>query len=115
MPKVREGRLEVTIVSPRGTEVALVERSKMHYIDKATFFAVLRDAWTRCTASDGMEYDQLEKLLMTKGTPHVASSLEVEKASSIRFLDMNMSRKGVHEKDCGSTADNRDHELAEPK
>ena len=94
VPVVKEGRLEVTFVSPRGMEVALVERSKMHYIDRATFFTILRDAWTRCRASDGMDYDQLEKVLMAKNMPHVASSVDVEKASSIRFLDMNMSRKG---------------------
>ena len=66
VPVVKEGRLEVTIVSPRGMSVALVERSKMHYIDKATFFNILRDAWTRCKASDGMGYDQLEKVLTAK-------------------------------------------------
>ena len=53
-----------------------------------------------------MDYDQLENLLTAKSTPHVAGSVEVEKVSSIRFLDMNMSRKGVYEEDCRSTADN---------
>ena len=93
-PVVKEGRLEVTIASPRGMSVTLVERSKMHYIDRATFFNILRDAWTRCKASDGMDYDQLEKSLTAKSQPHVASSVDVERTSSIRFLDMNMSRKG---------------------
>ena len=94
VPEVKEGRLNVTIVSPRGMSVTLVERSKMHYIDKPTFFNILRDAWNRCKASDGMNYEQLEKTLSAKNVPHVASAVEVERPSSIRFLDMNMSRKG---------------------
>ena len=94
VPAVKEGRLDVTIVSPRGMAVTLVERSKMHYIDKPTFFNILRDAWSNCKASDGMDYEQLEKVLTMKHVPHVASAVEVERPSSIRFLDMNMSRKG---------------------
>ena len=94
VPAVKEGRLDVTIVSPRGMSVTLVERSKMHYIDKPTFFNILRDAWNRCKASDGMDYVQLEKALSVKNVPHVASAVEMERPSSIRFLDMSMSRKG---------------------
>ena len=74
--------------------MTLVERSKMHYIDKPTFFNILRDAWNRCKASDGMDYEQLEKALSVKNVPHVAIAVEVERPSSIRFLDMSMSRKG---------------------
>ena len=94
MPVVKDGKMEVTIASPRGMSVTLVERSKMHYIDKATFFNVLRDAWNHCKASDGMDYDQLKNALSTVESPHVASAVKVERTSSIRFLDMNMSRKG---------------------
>ena len=61
LPAVKKGRLDVTIVSPRGIAVTLVERSKMHYIDKPTFFNILRDAWSNCKASDGMDYEQLER------------------------------------------------------
>ena len=93
-PVVKDGKIEVTIVSPRGMSVTLVERSKMHYIDKVTFFNVLRDAWSRCKALDGMDSEQLEGVLTAKDTPHVASAVKVERPSSIRFLDMNVSRKG---------------------
>ena len=75
MPVVKDGKMEVTIVSPRGMPVTLVERSKMHYIDKVTFFNVLRDAWSRCKALDGMDYEQLESVLSVKDTPHVASAV----------------------------------------
>ena len=94
MPVVKDGKMEVTIASPRGMTVTLVERSKMHYIDKATFFNVLRDAWNHCKASDGMDYDQLKSALSTLEMPQVASAVKLERTSSIRFLDMNMSRKG---------------------
>ena len=89
MPVVKDGKMEVTIVSPRGMPVTLVERSKMHYIDRVTFFNVLRDAWSRCKALDGMDYDQLESVLSVKDTPHVARAVKIERPSSIRFLDMN--------------------------
>ena len=113
MPVVKDGKMEVTIVSPRGMAVTLVERSKMHYIDKATFFNVLRDAWNHCKASDGMDYDQLKSALSALETPHVASAVKIERTSSIRFLDMNMSRKGLHEENCGSPKNHRDDDVAE--
>ena len=94
MPVVKDEKMEVTIASPSGTSVTLVERSKMHYMDKATFFNVLRNAWDRCRASDGMNYDQLKRALSAAESPHVASAVKIERPSSIRFLDMNMSRKG---------------------
>ena len=40
-----------------------VDGEIMHYLDQSTFFAVLRDAWNRCEALDGMDYDQLEAAL----------------------------------------------------
>ena len=94
MPVVKDEKMEVTIASPSGTSVTLVERSKMHYMDKATFFNVLRNAWDRCRASNGMTYDQLKRALSAAESPHEASAVKVERPSSIRFLDMNMSRKG---------------------
>ena len=94
VPVVKEGKLKVSIVSPAGMEIVLVERSKMHYLDQSTFFAVLKDAWKRCKALDGMDYAQLEAALTSRSMPHAASSVEVERLSSIRFLDMKVSRKG---------------------
>ena len=98
LPEVKKGRLHVSIVSPSGVSVTLVERAKMHYIDRPTFFNILRDAWNRCKASDGMDYEQLEKVLSTKDVPQVANAVEVDRPSTIRFLDMGMSRKGYMKK-----------------
>ena len=49
------------IISPAAA--VLMERSKMHYLDQSTFFAVLKDAWNRCEALDGMGLEQLEAAL----------------------------------------------------
>ena len=94
IPVVKDEKMEVTIASPSGASVTLVERSKMHYMDKTTFFNVLRNAWDRCRALNGMNYDQLKRALSAEDTPHEASAVKVERPSSISFLDMNMSRKG---------------------
>ena len=94
IPVVKNGKMEVTIASPSGTSVTLVERSKMHYLDKTTFFNVLRDAWDHCKTSNGMDYDQLRTALTSAEMPYAASAIKVERPSSIRFLDMNMGRKG---------------------
>ena len=51
---VQDGQMKVTVVSPDGREVTLMERSKMQYFDQSTFFAVLKDAWKRCEALDGL-------------------------------------------------------------
>ena len=104
--------MEVTIESPRGRSVTLVERSKMHYLDKATFFSVLRDAWNHCKASDGMDYDQLKNSLSALEMPHVANAVKVERTSSIRFLDMAMSRKGYMRRIVDLQKDHRDDDVA---
>ena len=44
VPTVKQGQMKVKAVSPEGTEVELTERSKMHYLDQSTVFAVLKDA-----------------------------------------------------------------------
>ena len=75
-----------------------MERSKMHYLDQSTFFAVLRDAWKRCEALDGMGYEQLEAALNPKNVPCAASSVEVGRPPSIRFLEMKVGRKGYMKK-----------------
>ena len=59
----RKEELEVTIVSPRGMEVALVESDQRCIIlTGLRSLTILRDAWSHCKASDGMDYDQLEKV-----------------------------------------------------
>ena len=75
----------------------------MHYLDQSTFFAVLKDAWNRCEALDGMGLEQLEAALTPKNMPCAASSVEVERPPSIR------------EEDSGTPTGSRDHELAWPE
>ena len=75
--------MKVSIVSPDGEEIVLAERSKTHYLDQTTFF---------------MNYAQLEAALTSRGMPCVASSVEVEGPSTIRFLDMKTKRKDYMKK-----------------
>ena len=44
VPTVENGQMKVLVVTPEGREIVLVERSKMHYLDQSTFYAVLKDA-----------------------------------------------------------------------
>ena len=57
VPTVKKGRMSVKVVSPEGTEIELITRSKIHYLDQSTFFAVLKDAWKRCAPLEGMGYE----------------------------------------------------------
>ena len=41
LPKVDQGKIKVSVQSPEGIETELAERSKMHYLDQDTFWAVL--------------------------------------------------------------------------
>ena len=43
LPKVDQGKIRVSVQSPEGIETELTERSKMHYLDQDTFWAVLSD------------------------------------------------------------------------
>ena len=69
VPTVETGQMKVSVVSPEGKEVVLMERSKMHYLDQSTFFAVLKDVWKRCEALDGMGLEKLEAALALKICP----------------------------------------------
>ena len=40
LPKVDQGKIRVFVQSPEGIETELTERSKMHYLDQATFWAM---------------------------------------------------------------------------
>ena len=98
IPKVHEGEMRVTVVSPEGTEVELTERCKMHYLDQDTFLAALQDAWQRRAPLNGMEYDQLLEALLPRKVPCEASVVEIARPASICFLEMKMSRKGYMKK-----------------
>ena len=95
---VENGQMKVLVVTPEGREIVLVVRSKMHYLDQSTFFAVLKDAWSRCEALDGVGLEQLEAALTPKNMPCAASSVEVKRPPSIHFLEMKLSRKGSMKK-----------------
>ena len=107
--------MKVTVVSPGGKEVQLMERSKMHYLDESTFFAVLKYAWKCCEASDGMGFEQLEVALNPKNVPCAANSVEAGRLPSIRFLEMKLSRKGYMKKIVDLQRGSRDYELAWPE
>ena len=51
LPRVDKGRMCVSVQSPEGIETELTERSKMHYLDQETFWAVLSDVWKQYTPS----------------------------------------------------------------
>ena len=48
LPKVDQGKIQVSVQSPESIETELTERSKMHYLDQNTFWAVLSDVWKIC-------------------------------------------------------------------
>ena len=73
---VENGQMKVSVVSPEGKEVLLMEWSKMHYLVQSTFFAVLKDAWKRCEALDGMGFEQLEAALSPKNMPWSKPALQ---------------------------------------
>ena len=63
LPKVDQGKMRVFVQSPEGIETELTERSKMHYLDHDTFWAVLSDVWRRNTPTSGTTSSQLRKSL----------------------------------------------------
>ena len=69
IPRLDKGRMCVSIQSPEGVITELTERSKMHYLDQDTFWAVLNDVWKRHRPSGGMTPDQLRESLMAQRLP----------------------------------------------
>ena len=63
LPKVDKGKIRVSVQSPEGMEIELTERSKMHYLDQDTFWAVLTDVWKRNGLCSGMTADQFKESL----------------------------------------------------
>ena len=112
MPVVKDEKMEVTIASPSGSSVTLVERSKMHCMDKTTFFNVLRNAWDRCRTSNGMSYDQLKRSLSVAESPHEAGAVKVERPSSITIPGHEHEQEGIYEEDCGAPEDHGDDDMA---
>ena len=98
LPKVDQGKMRVSVQSPEGIETELTERSKMHYLDYDTFWAVLSDVWRRNTLTSGMTSSQLMKSLSAREAARDLKAVTMARPASIRFLEMkvgfsNQSRK----------------------
>ena len=93
LPKVDKGKMCISVQSPEGVETELTERSKMHYLDQDTFWAVLSDAWKRHTPSSGVTPTQLKESLTAQGALRDVNAVSVHRPASIRCLDMKTNRK----------------------
>ena len=93
LPKVDQGRIRVSVQSPEGIETELTERSKMHYLDQDTFWAVLSDVWKRNGLSSGMTSDQLKVALSAREASRAVNAVTLARPASIRFLDMKGGRR----------------------
>ena len=69
LPKVENGKIRVSVQSPEGMEIELTERSKMHYLDQDTFWAILADVWKRNGHCSGMSADQFKETLSAREAP----------------------------------------------
>ena len=93
LPKVDQGKIRVSVQSPEGIETELTERSKMHYLDQDTFWAVLSDVWKRNGLSSGMTSDQLRMALSAREASRAANAVTLARPASIRFLEMKGGRR----------------------
>ena len=87
------GKIRVSVQSPEGIETELTERSKMHYLDQDTFWAVLSDVWKRHAPTTGMTPKQFRESLSTQGAPRDLNAVTVSRPASIRFLEMRVGRR----------------------
>ena len=93
VPKVDNGKIRVSVQSPEGIETELTERSKMHYLDQDTFWAVLSDVWKRHAPTTGMTPKQLRESLSAQGALRDLNAVSVSHPASIRFLEMRVGRR----------------------
>ena len=93
LPKVDQGKIRVTVQSPEGIETELTERSKMHYLDQNTFWAILSDVWKRNGLSSGMTSSQLKMTLSAREASGDLNAVWVTRPASIRFLEMKGGRR----------------------
>ena len=89
VPKVDNGKIRVV----EGIETELTERSKMHYLDSDTFWAVLSDVWKRHTPTTGMTPKQLKESLSAQGALRDLNAVSVSRPASIRFLETRVGRR----------------------
>ena len=93
LPKVDKGKIRVSAQSPEGMEIELTERSKMHYLDQDTFWAVLTDVWKRNGLCSGMTADQFKESLSAREAPGDLNAVSLTRPASIRFLEMKGGRR----------------------
>ena len=70
LPEVEKGKIRVLVQSPEGREIELTEKSKMHYMDQETFWAVMADIWKRNGLCSGMTASQLRDSLLAREAPN---------------------------------------------
>ena len=93
LPKVEKGKIRVLVQSPEGKEIELTERSKMHYLDQETFWAVLADIWKRNGLCSGMTAGQFKESLSAREAPGDLNAVLLARPASIRFLEMKGGRR----------------------
>ena len=93
LPKVDKGKIRLSVQSPEGTKIELTERSKMHYLDQDTFWAVLTDVWKRNGPCSGMTADQFKESLSAREAPGDLNAVSLTRPASIRFLEMKGGRR----------------------
>ena len=93
LPKVEKGKIRVLVQSPEGKEIELTERSKMHYMDQETFWAVLADIWKRNGLCSGMTASQFKESLSAREAPNDLNAVSLARQASIRFLEMKGGRR----------------------
>ena len=93
LPEVDKGKIRVLVQSPEGREVELTEKSKMHYMDQETFWAVMADIWKRNGPCSGMTASQFRDSLLAREAPNDLNAVSLAKPASIRFLEMKGGRR----------------------
>ena len=93
LPEVDKGRVRVMVQSPEGKEVELTEKSKMHYMDQETFWAVMADIWKRNGSCSGMTASQFRDSLLAREAPSDLNAVSLARPASIRFLEMKGGRR----------------------
>ena len=90
---MEKGKIRVLVQSPEGKEIELTERSKMHYLDQETFWAVLADTWKRNGLCSGMTAGQFKESLSAREAPSDLNAVSLARPASIRFLEMKGGRR----------------------
>ena len=93
LPRVDKGRMRVSVQSPESIETELTKRSKMHYLDQDTFWAVLSDAWKQHVPYIGNPACQAQASPCYPRGSRDVNAVCVGRPACIRFLDMKVGRR----------------------